>query len=205
MKISNELKILIKEHPWSTSILKIKGKLVTAPNFALALVKLNNMEEVAKYYGYAGRTSVLYQINTYLPELKSSVGTHAATRVLNLFDYQHCFRCEEVKPKKGFTIRRGAADYECKKCMQSERQEPSNKKQANAREAKRRATKLKRTPIWADIPNIKAIYEKCPEGCHVDHIIPLKGKLVSGLHVETNLQYLTAVENLKKSNKYLTI
>lgn len=63
-----------------------------------------------------------------------------------------------------------------------------------------------RTPLWADTDAMDTFYRDCPEGMHVDHIIPLVGKtvdghLVSGLHVLNNLQYLSATANLRKHNK----
>lgn len=65
-----------------------------------------------------------------------------------------------------------------------------------------RARKQQQLPTWANLNKIKHIYLNCPKGYHVDHIIPLKGLLASGLHVETNLQYLPAKENLSKRNLY---
>ena len=66
----------------------------------------------------------------------------------------------------------------------------------------REISKRNRTPKWADLKAIKEFYKNCPPGYHVDHIVPLHGKLVSGLHVLENLQYLPARDNLKKANKY---
>ena len=72
------------------------------------------------------------------------------------------------------------------------------------RQAKRRADKLNATPKWANLDKIKSKYKDCPKGYHVDHIVPLQGVNVCGLHVENNLQYLTQIENNKKSNKFLS-
>lgn len=57
------------------------------------------------------------------------------------------------------------------------------------------------TPPWADKEAIKKFYKERPKGFHVDHIIPLNGEHVCGLHVIENLQYLPAEENLRKGNK----
>lgn len=62
--------------------------------------------------------------------------------------------------------------------------------------------KIKRTPPWADIKAIIEFYKNCPEGYQVDHIHPLQGKLISGLHVIENLQYLTPAENHSKQRKF---
>lgn len=60
----------------------------------------------------------------------------------------------------------------------------------------------KATPSWANLNLISNIYKNCPSGFEVDHIIPIKGKYVCGLHVETNLQYLPIGENRRKGNKF---
>ena len=69
-------------------------------------------------------------------------------------------------------------------------------------DAKYRASKLQRTPKWADLKAIRQFYANCPKGYEVDHIVPLQGVNVSGFHVLNNLQYLTKSENSSKSNKY---
>jgi len=81
----------------------------------------------------------------------------------------------------------------------------------SAMNAKRRAAKLQRTVSWANKKLIQQIYkqakklsEQTGELYHVDHIIPLQGKKVSGLHVETNLQVLLAKDNIRKSNFFET-
>lgn len=57
------------------------------------------------------------------------------------------------------------------------------------------------TPKWVNATDIIEFYLKKPKGMHVDHIIPINGNGVSGLHVLWNLQYMQPKDNIKKSNK----
>ena len=76
-----------------------------------------------------------------------------------------------------------------------------NPEKSRAQKAKRRAAKLERTPEWADYEKIETIYAQSGTEDHVDHIIPLQGEIVSGLHVHTNLQVIPANENVQKGNR----
>lgn len=90
-----------------------------------------------------------------------------------------------------------------------------NKGKCNAKAVRRRSAKLQRTlNLVGEIgsqntDNIKGVYQKASdlqatfdEVFHVDHIVPLRGEKVSGLHVWYNLQILTQSENDSKGNSF---
>jgi hypothetical protein len=99
------------------------------------------------------------------------------------------------------------------KCKEQESKWRSlNRGHYNASKAKRRIAKLNRTPKWLtalDWEKIKEYYiyaqlfsETLGIQYDVDHIIPLQGKNISGLHCPENLQILTAKENAQKRNTF---
>jgi hypothetical protein len=87
-----------------------------------------------------------------------------------------------------------------------------NKGKKNSDTALRVASKMQRTPKWLSKEQKKAIKEVYvmakeletvfPWSQCVDHIVPLRGEKVCGLHVPWNLQILSAKDNMEKGNRY---
>ncbi len=100
-----------------------------------------------------------------------------------------CYRSEVTAPKQG---------RENLKHGQSR-----TKGYARFQSRLREIAEIRQRPKWADMNKIREIYVNRPEGYHVDHIVPLRGKYVCGFHVENNLQYLPAKENMRKHNTYV--
>lgn len=81
-----------------------------------------------------------------------------------------------------------------------------------AKEMRRRLAKIQRTPAWLTTDDewmIEQAYELAALRTkmlgitfEVDHILPLQGKLVSGLHTPTNLQVIPALLNRQKTNRF---
>jgi hypothetical protein len=85
-----------------------------------------------------------------------------------------------------------------------------NRAKWSAQTAKYRSKKSTATPLWANLGAINEVYELASEWnslwpddlVHVDHIVPLQSKQVSGLHCEANLCVRRAKDNRVKSNRY---
>lgn len=85
----------------------------------------------------------------------------------------------------------------------------ANPGRSNALKAAYKASKKQRVPGWVCASDLAPFYEDAVRRSeltgiphHVDHIIPLKGRLVSGLHVPENLQVIPAAENIRKGNSF---
>ena len=124
-----------------------------------------------------------------------------------VLEYNKDYRC-----KNSETAKKRSADWR-KNNPEKYRETKANtykkhKEKFYARNALRRAQQYSLTPSWADKTKILKIYEECKRITletgikhHVDHIIPIRGKMVSGFHVEYNLRIIPAKENLKKNNR----
>ena len=87
-----------------------------------------------------------------------------------------------------------------------------NRDKVNAKWMARDAAKKSRTPSWLTVDErwmIEQAYDIAAKrtqmlgiSFHVDHIVPLQGKTVSGLHVPWNLQVIPAKLNQQKSNRF---
>ena len=93
--------------------------------------------------------------------------------------------------------------------------ERKNFEKVNSDGMKRYARKTNQTPAWlgkADYAEIDGFYLFCKvfnsyktvrdDKLQVDHIVPIRGKKVSGMHVPWNLQVITSRDNVQKSSKF---
>ena len=135
-----------------------------------------------------------------------------------------CKECKRTQDRKYAALHREEAkaraskwyynNYEYARFKQNEYQRKwlqNNLDKHAAKQNKRRASKLKATPKW--LTDSHLIQMQCKYSLsamlsresgqlhHVDHIIPLKGKTVCGLHVPWNLRVIPAIENMQKHNK----
>jgi len=79
----------------------------------------------------------------------------------------------------------------------------ANRDKRNALISRYRATKIQATPAWFESDLVKIVYKKAKEwGFEVDHIVPLRGKTVCGLHCWSNLQLLDKSLNSGKRHYY---
>ena len=114
-------------------------------------------------------------------------------------------RRERMKSQPGFAAHRRA-----QRAASSRASNKKHRDRKNAEWAKWHADRLQRTPKWADLKAIRAVYTAARRVTrltgvehHVDHIVPMRGKLVSGLHIAENLRVLPGPENLAKGSKFM--
>jgi len=124
--------------------------------------------------------------------------------------WKQCTKCKIEREFEDFPQDKGRLDgmsSHCKYCK-SKYKRLHHKRYPHrqiALNAARRAQKIQATPKWYNSKEVTVVYKEARalgKGYHVDHIVPLNGELVCGLHCKDNLQILTAVDNLKKSNKH---
>lgn len=189
-----------------------------------ALIELESIAKVSEYLDISENAieHVLHRkLRRYFPEKDKT--EKWSCHLLRILDLRKCPKCKCIKnfdlyhiDKSRFT---GYSIY-CASCSGAKSSEYRAQNQNRLSEyrkehylsnagyykdkaAHRRALVIRATPKWANRSKILDIYRNCPDNHHVDHIIPLNSDIVCGLHVEFNLQYLTAEDNLRKSNKFI--
>lgn len=158
-----------------------------------ALVSSDNTTQASALLGYT-TNPVKQAIKEYLAiAIPNPSRDNWRFDLLKSIEYKRCCVCTRHLPFSEFGTHQGndttGLSGTCKTCH-------------TAQSKLQKLDIVRRTPSWADLLKIREIYNKCPIGYHVDHIIPLRGNTVSGLHIESNLQYLLAEDNISKSNKW---
>ena len=125
----------------------------------------------------------------------------------NLAAEQYAKNREKDLERSKLAYQANAEDRKAKQRLWSK----TNRGTANALAKRYKLKKVNATPKWlseSQLLNIKCKYQLAAmlnihgvEAWHVDHIVPIRGKDVCGLHVPWNLRVIPAKENMTKGNK----
>ncbi len=170
-----------------------------------AIINTSSIEKAGILLGVSAR-SLQRSLRIIFDGPMSKAGGNARFYLLAKIGKIYCNKCGCIKPNIVFSKNANVSTGYKSTCKACTKDIFSNYYIANKGAIINNVTKRylhvsRATPSWANLDIIKAMYENA-EGCHVDHIVPLQGALVCGLHVENNLQYLTPEENLSKGNKW---
>ena len=155
-----------------------------------------------KYLKYSNHTALSRVFKSVFANLEKKSRRSWKHYILEIYRYKYCPKCEYIKDIDKFSLDSSNIDNrdsKCKSChndrmkiynkeyYQKNKESiknnvkiyynehyEKNKPYYKAKEAKRRAAKINRTPIWANLDKIKEIYLNCPKDNHVDHIIPCR-------------------------------
>lgn len=184
------------------------SKGITFNLLAEALVLRVNINEFIREKTGCAKQTVTNFLSKSFPDRNPIADSNILNFLLRKTNYKYCTSCSNIFTRDLFNLNKSKIDGlgdQCRDCATSMRRVSysNNPGPEKARNKLREEAIRVRTPSWACLDTIEKIYINCPDGYHVDHEIPLQGKLVSGLHVEGNLQYLLAKDNLAKGNKFI--
>lgn len=186
--------------------LRLKKAIRGLPGFTLyelvkALISTDKLTETGILLGYTEdpiKRTIRNILAPHFPHRSQNFGEGGRVpswrfELLKSIEYKYCNTCNTILPYEDFGVQNSHKDNKSSICIYCHK----NRNTLDKKIIKQH------TPKWVNTLLISTIYRNCPQNCHVDHIIPIRGVLVSGLHVPENLQYLPIKENLQKSNKYI--
>lgn len=157
-----------------------------------ALITYEGVSEAARSLGYSDNP-LKQSIRKYIhPVIEKPDSRHWRNFLLSTICVKFCYICNRIQPLDNYHSDKSQGDSLAKECKSCKSARTKYDKEEIA---------LRVVP-WTDKLAIREFYNNCPEGMVVDHYRPLRGRLVSGLHVLSNLRYMTREANLAKSNKF---
>lgn len=142
----------------------------------------------------------------FTPE--QNIGRLAASRRWRMRNREHMRRLKYAAYRRAHPVPQAPADPTAK-TRAKRAWKLRNPDRVAADRAQRRALEIRAIPQWADRVKTREVYAHAklltdltgiPH--HVDHLVPLRGRLVCGLHVHYNLQVLSKDENMRKGNRF---